>query len=445
MTLAKIISTNQNHPNLPSLPESILQNINALTTALNIPRDSLASDEEIQYAWQDLPRELKSIPEHLRNELIARMCVAVSTGLFDGAINYIWNATILHLRDRVRGFGLPVVGQILSRDFEEKHLIELQDSQLLDLCLKLDLINEDGFFFLDQCRSTRNNFSAAHPTLGKINDKEFTGFLNRCVKYALSNTNFPKGVDISTFISAINGARFNADQLKIWVERILNTHDAQRQMVITMAHGVYCDPSTPEPSRLNSLDICQHVKDKFSSSLRSDLIVKHSDYQAKGDTPRYTASQQFFERLGLIKLLNESERHSIFYKAIENLLTAHKGMNNFYNEPPFSQRLLELSRQEKVPETVQHMFVSSVITCYIGNGYGYSWASASHCEEIIKSFSPREISIMVLMSKDDSSLIQKLKHSTECQKRYLQAIQLIDYISIPSNAKSTYDDLIKKL
>ena len=97
------------------------------------------------------------------------MCVAVSTGLFDSAINYIWNATILHLRDRVREFGLPVVGQIQQQDFEEAHLLDLQDSELLDLCLKLNLITEDGFFFLDQCRAMRNNFSAAHPSIGKIN------------------------------------------------------------------------------------------------------------------------------------------------------------------------------------------------------------------------------------------------------------------------------------
>ena len=148
---------------LPALPEQMLPAILSLTQALGIPREVLAPDDEIIHAWRNLPRELQGIPGELRGELIARMCVAVSTGLFDGAINYIWNATILHLQQRVRDFGLPVVAQILQKDFEEKHLVDLQDSELIDLCLKLNLITEDGFFFLDQCRNTRNNFSAAHP------------------------------------------------------------------------------------------------------------------------------------------------------------------------------------------------------------------------------------------------------------------------------------------
>jgi hypothetical protein len=47
-------------------------------------------------------------------------------------------------------------------------LIELKDADLLSLCLKLNLITEDGFFMLDQCRAVRNNFSSAHPTMGRI-------------------------------------------------------------------------------------------------------------------------------------------------------------------------------------------------------------------------------------------------------------------------------------
>jgi len=218
-------------PNLPALPTTVLPAITELTRALGIPREALASDEEIQYAWRDLPRELKEIPVPLRDELIARMCVAVSTGLFDGAINYAWNASILRLRDKIRIFGLAVVSQILQRDFEEKHLLETQDSNLLELCLKLNIVDEDGFFFLDQCRDVRNNFSAAHPTLGKVNDREFTTFLNRCVRYALADSASPKGVDIGAFISAIKGPRFNANQCSIWVQRLAETHSAQRQML----------------------------------------------------------------------------------------------------------------------------------------------------------------------------------------------------------------------
>lgn len=98
-------------PVLPSLPTTILPAIAELTASLGIPREVLASAEEIEYAWRDLPRELREIPPELRGELMARMCVAVSTGLFDGAMNYAWNAAVLQLRQKIRNFGLPVVAR----------------------------------------------------------------------------------------------------------------------------------------------------------------------------------------------------------------------------------------------------------------------------------------------------------------------------------------------
>ena len=53
----------------------------------------LATDSQIQNAWQNLPQLLNSIPHEKRDEGIMRMCVAVACGLFDSAINYSWECS----------------------------------------------------------------------------------------------------------------------------------------------------------------------------------------------------------------------------------------------------------------------------------------------------------------------------------------------------------------
>ncbi|EMB48911.1 Uncharacterised protein [Vibrio mimicus] len=429
---------------LPSLPSTVLPAITELTTSLGIPRSVLASEEEIEYAWRDLPRELREIPGDLRGELVARMCVAVSTGLFDGAMNYIWNAAVLHLRQKIRNFGLAVVAQIRQGDFEEKHLMELQDSRLLELCLKLNIINEDGFFFLDQCRDVRNNFSAAHPTMGTVNDREFTTFLNRCVRYALADSSSPTGVDISAFISAVKGPRFNKQQCDIWIQRLKDTHEAQRQLLVKMVHGIYCDPATAEQARLNALDICDGLKEVLTNAIKSELINNHTEYVAKGFEDKHTASQQFFEKLGFLGLLNESEQHTVFSKATTRLWNAHNGMNNFYNEPPFAERLLELTQQGAVPETIQEELVHVVSCCAVGNGYGVSNAAVPYYTQIIQGFSPREIAILVkLASSQHSDLGRRLANSSAAKRRLKTVLALFDPASISDSIKSEYDKLVK--
>src|SRR5258708_3446317 len=129
---------------LPQLSTLTSPMLDALTAALNVPREVLASDSEIDHAWNNLPRLLSRIPVELRDEGLVRMCVAVATGLFDSAINYAWNAAILELRQKVRRFGINVIPQITSKDFDEAKLLDLKDSELLTLCLRLNLISEHG-------------------------------------------------------------------------------------------------------------------------------------------------------------------------------------------------------------------------------------------------------------------------------------------------------------
>lgn len=265
------------------------------------------------------------------------------------------------------------------------------------------------------------------------------------MRYALANTSSPRGVDIGGFLSAVKGSRFTANQCSVWVQRLNDTHDAQRQLLIGMGHGIYCDPNSSEPTRLNALDVCSCLKDVFNSAIRANLINRHSEYAAQGDEPRHTASTQFFEKLKLLSLLNETEQHAVFFKASDRLWNAHNGMNNFYNEPPFAERLYEISQQGAVPETVQEHFVHTIVCCYVGNGYGVSWAAEATYKKLVQSFSPREVTTMVrLASSNQTVLGHRVASLPSCRKRFKQALQLIEPASVPSGIKASYDKFVAK-
>jgi hypothetical protein len=215
---------------LPAIAGSTAPMLAALCEALGSPRNVLAADDQIEHAWANLPRLLARIPPQHRNETLVRMCVAVATGLFDSAINYAWNAAIVELREKVRRFGLAVVPQVIGKPFDEAALLDLKDADLLQLCLNLNLISEEGYFLLDQCRDIRNNFSAAHPVVGTLDEHEFINFLNRCAKHALTNERNPVGVDIQSFIDALKAGRFSRDQLDTWRMRVSQTFEAQREV-----------------------------------------------------------------------------------------------------------------------------------------------------------------------------------------------------------------------
>ncbi|WP_306026540.1 hypothetical protein [Oceaniradius stylonematis] len=424
---------------MPDVLASSESMIVKVTDALGLPRDILPSDDQIRHAWDQLPRLLTSIPPERRDERLVKMCVAVSCGLFDAGINYVWNAAVLELRNKVRHFGIEIIPQVLDKsNFDESTLVDLKDSELLDLCLKLNLIGDDDFFFLDQCRATRNNFSAAHPADGAIDEYEFINFVNRCRKHALVSQKNPKGVDVRKLITALKAGRFTKDQRDEWLRRIEETFDAQRELIFPMLHGIYCDPAAGEEARNNALTICEKLAKSFSPKARSALIDQHQDYKAKGEDKRASASSLFFEKIGLLGLLGEAEVHGAITKACQKLLTVHNGFDNFYNEPPFAERLAALSEKNSVPNTAQAVFVEAVITCGIGNQYGVSHAAMPSYRQMVRSFSPAEIQIMFQLTKGTGTIAARLKNYEKCRTKFKSLVGELSPKSVPTAVKADF-------
>ena len=412
--------------------------LDALTTAIGINRGVLASNQQIETAWQNLPQLLANVPAELLDAGLMRMCVAVATGLFDSALNYAWNAAVLELRDKVRRFGITMIPQITGKDFDEQKLLEMRDSELLTMCLKLNLISETGYFMLDQCRDVRNNFSAAHPAMGSIDEYEFINFLNRCTRHALITEQNTAAVDIKELMTALNNGAFAHEQYAIWSDRIRLTFEAQREAIFGMLHGIYCDPAKDEPARVNAITICRAFTTTLSPLSISCLINQHQSYQAKGELERLKASQAFFENLKLIGLLSETERHSIISSSCQKLMVVHSGIDNFYNEKAFAERLETLSAGQQIPETVRSEFVETVVTCAVGNAYGTANSAAGAYQKMINSFSPGEILIMLRLPDTQSIVGNRIRTYARCSSYFKSIVKLLQPNSIPTSVTQQF-------
>ena len=428
---------------LPAISDFSAPMLKALTDALGVDRSVLPTDVQIENSWQILPKLLSSIPSDKREEGIMRMCVAVASGLFDSAINYAWNAAIIELREKVKRFGINLIPQFIGKEFDEKKLADLRDNELLKLCLRLNLVSETGYLMLDQCRDTRNNFSAAHPAVGALDEYEFINFLSRCNRYALSEEKNMSAIDIKEFMNSLKAGKFSNEQLGIWCERIEQTFVAQREAVMKMLHGIYCDPSKEEHIRVTSISICKQFVTKFTPGITSELINQHQTYIVKGEQGRLKASRDFFQKLGQLGLLSNAERHSIISTACKSLLNVHNAMDNFYNEQPFAERLADISIGHQVPESVQNEFVETVVTCSVGNEYGTAHSADTHYQRIIGEFSPREIEIMLSLPETDTVVGSRIKISSRCNKKFKSIVGLLQVSSVPTKTKSNYEKWAK--
>ncbi len=426
---------------LPTAHSDVEAVVSALATALSLPRDVFAEAESIEVVWAGLPRLLARIPSDRRGAPLARMCAAVKIGLFDAALNYAWNETVASLRQKVRDFGLSTVASIKGADFEEVQLLQLQDSELLRLCNGLGLISTEGYTFLDQCRAIRNDFSVAHPSDGLVDEHQFNFFLSNCIKYAIANPIQIVGIDIKGLLGAVNGGRISGRHLTDLCDMISAGNTGQRDTLASMLHGIYCDPGKGQEPRLNSLDLAARFFGDLSVVGRAKIVEQHNKYMVAGDQARLQASIDFFQKVGLVRFLSDAQQQAMVSRAVDLLVSAHEGMNNFYNEPAFAERLAEIVRQTAVPEAVQEFFVQKLCYVAVGNRYGVSNAAWPYYISMVRNFTPNEVKFMIDVCYAFSPLNSKLKNYAECRKRLADLLRLIDLRSVPASSKDNFAQL----
>jgi hypothetical protein len=156
------------------------------------------------------------------------------------------------------------------------------------------------------------------------------------------------------------------------------------------------------------------------------------------------ASQQFFEKLGLLGLLGAAERHALISNACKKLLSVHNAFDNFYNEPPFAERLVNIAGQGAVPDTAKQELVEAVVTCAVGNAYGTSRAAYHYYARVIQAFSPAEIDIMLALPRSKTIVGNRIRSYKRCEAAYRQIVSLIDPVSVPTKAKKTFEEWTKQ-
>ncbi len=87
---------------------------------------------------------------------ISKFIASCSAGLFDAALNYLWNETIVNLRQKIIRFDLDYFYDSTIRDSDrrlkfknEDNLKDLDDWELISGCLKTGIITEIGYTHLD--------------------------------------------------------------------------------------------------------------------------------------------------------------------------------------------------------------------------------------------------------------------------------------------------------
>ena len=151
---------------------------------------------------------------------LSKFIYAVSSGLFDAALNYLWDATITELRMRIINFNVEYFFDVTVTNTEKRaklkndsDLVKIQDADLLVGVKKIELIDDITYNELDHIRYMRNWSSAAHPNDFQLSGYKLIDWLETCIKSVFNLPVSPLNLEIKKLLADIKTTTFTSSDI----------------------------------------------------------------------------------------------------------------------------------------------------------------------------------------------------------------------------------------
>ncbi|MFH9796309.1 hypothetical protein [Streptomyces virginiae] len=347
---------------------------------------------------------------------ISKMIIAGSVGLFDAALNYLWDETVLELRKRVVNFDLQYFYEVAEKSDnkrkelnDESDLPKLDDQKLLSGCREIGLISDIGFQELDLIRYMRNWASAAHPNQAELDGLQLANWLGTCIKHAITLPYDKITAQVKKLLVKVKEKQLDDSTIKDITSFFVNLPPVQADPLASGFFGRYTTLTTGPETLDNIRRLWPELWKQVSDETRYNFGFRLGRFRANGDQEQADLARQLIDLAEGATYLPSEERAWEIDGALDELIDAHNGWSNFYTEPPIARRLQELVGQHgDVPEGLSRKYVLGVVEVFLTNGNGIAINADPIYRDLITRFNPQQASL-ALRSFTDTTIASKLQ------------------------------------
>lgn len=360
---------------------------------------------------------------------ISKFFTAATAGLFDAALNYMWDETVYQLRKRIANYDIEYFYDVAVSTEKRKKLsgvedlCKLDDSELIQGAKEIDMISDVGYNHLDYIKYMRNWASAAHPNQTEITGLQLISWLETCIKEVINLPNSTVTIETGRFLKNIKSRAFTDEEFKAFTSFMGNLTVEKVNNIAAGLFGIYYRPETEGYVRDNVKRVFPVIWEIISEDTKNEFGIKYARFAVNGDSTEAHNARELLELVDGQAYFPEEIRVTELGNALDQLSEAHNGINNFYREPTFALQLGRVAGKKEIPSQINKKYVLTLTDCFITNGYGECWDADGIYKELIENYNQEQITLaaFTIMDEHIASMLQlKL-----CRKKYLEMISII--------------------
>ena len=382
----------------------------------------LATNEEKSKLFMNFSSAIDALPIEKRekSEYLTKFVIACAVGLFDGALNYLWDEIIKSLREKIVNYDLMYfysVAEQTNKNYKnlktQEDLQFISDHDFLDIIRRIGLIDDIAYHSLDNINYLRNNASAAHPNINELTGIKLSSLLEDGIKYAILSQPNPSMITIKTLFNNILKTQIPFDDFDVISEELIKLNEESLNDFAISIFGLYCDPKTEEFVLTNIIEISKRIWKSLTETTRYSIGSKFGVYRANGDAIRKDRVNNYLET---VEGLNYKDNESIISELndlLNQLRSVHFSFDNFYNEYIYARDIEKIIPKTGVPSSVKKLLVKVICLCYAGNGNGYFEGvdvnAVKIYEKFIEKFGNEEIKHLITLFSDSEFTVEFYK------------------------------------
>jgi hypothetical protein len=400
-----------------------------------LPVDGVLVDlEEREQALTTLDRALRRLPiaERGRSYYVSKMIAAAAAGLFDAALNYLWNETVGELRRRVANYDLAYFYEIAVPSPDRRRhlssvedLAKVDDVDLLRAALRIGLLSTSGHAQLDHIRYMRNYASAAHPNQVELTGLQLASWLETCIRQVITLPYDTITAETKRLLANVKASRIDPADVPLTTTFFEDLPHERADALAAGLFGLYVASDRTPVIADNVLLLWPDLWPFVGEDARQGFGLRYGRFTASADIPQAKAARELLELVGGIAYLPEKELAVEIDAALDALTAAHHGFNNFHTEPSPARAVAALiGERGEVPAAVEPKYLRTLIDVFLGNQYGVSWSAEPIYRDLVERLGSAQAGV-ALRSFTDPTISVKL-WSTVGQKRWKALLDILE-------------------
>jgi hypothetical protein len=312
---------------------------------------------------------------------------------YELAATFVWMRTMALLKKQLASLGMEFIGELLQRpDIDEFSDVRttVSDTEAISLARDLAILTPTQTMRLLHSQEIITHFAGVEndPAADQnevMTREEAVACLRVCVQGVLGHEQVSVAEDFKSFRQKLESETLSEDSPEI-IKLTSSPYFFLRTAIsILLSLFKTAKGAQLEHAARNALLIVPRFWGQLKAPERWQIGQSYAVEFSEGRKESVKGLHAVLLAVGGFDYVPENLRSSTFIQVASQVIAAHQGMNNFYNEPGPTRELASLGTS--IPGPALAACITAVLCVKLGNFYGISRAAQEPADKIVNGLS----------------------------------------------------------